>query len=65
MNKYVMHYKIGSPISHNTQSDRKSSPKAFVTPKIKASHTHYCIENKECIVAFKPTVVVFVVVVLM
>jgi hypothetical protein len=61
--KNVMHYKIGRTISHNTKANREASPKAFVAPEIKATHAYYCVKNKKGIIALKPTVVIFVVVV--
>jgi len=63
MNKNIMHYKISSAIRHNSQTDRKSCPKAFVTPEIKTGHTNDCIEDKKGIITLKPTFVIFVMVV--
>ena len=58
-----MHYKVSSAIRHNSQTDRKSCPEAFVTPKIKTSHTNDRIENKKGIIALKPAFVILVMVV--
>jgi hypothetical protein len=60
VDKNIMHYKVCSTVCHNAESDWKSCPKFFVTPKVKAGHANNGIKNKERIVAFKPTVVIFV-----
>jgi hypothetical protein len=61
--KNVMHYEIGRTIHHNTKANRQASPKTFVAPEIKATHAYHCVKNKKGIIALKPTVVIFVVVV--
>ena len=63
MNKNIMHNKISRAICHNSQAYGKSRPKALVTPKVKAGHTHNGIENKKGVIAFKLAFVVFVMVV--
>jgi hypothetical protein len=55
-----MHYKIGRTIRHNTKANRQASPKAFVAPKIKATHAYYCVKNEKGIIALKPAVMIFV-----
>jgi hypothetical protein len=63
MDKDIVNYKIGCSIGHNPQTNGKPCPEPFVTPEVKTSHAHYSIKNKKSIVALKPTVVIFVVMV--
>jgi hypothetical protein len=58
-----MHYKVCSSVCHDAKTYWKSCPKSFVTPKVKAGHADNGIKNKKRIVALKPALVVFVVMV--
>ena len=54
-----MHYKIRCTVCHYSKSNWQAIPKSFITPKVETAHTNYGIENKEKIVSFKPTIMIF------
>jgi hypothetical protein len=65
MNKNIMNEKIGQSISKNAKSNREASPKTIAVPTDKAKDTHDSVKNKERIIAFPPTSMVFVMMVFM
>ena len=42
-----------------TEPCEVSIPKAGIGPEVKAANAYHCIENKKSIVAFKPGIVIF------
>lgn len=57
--KNVVHHKIGDSITQNTKTDRKTLPKPRVVRNHYKRHAYNGVKNKEGIVAFKPRVVIF------
>lgn len=60
VDKNIVHKKIGKSISKNAQTNGQSSPKTEIAPTHKTAYTHHCIKNKEVIITFPPTAVIFV-----
>lgn len=65
VNKNIVHQKIGHSVNKNSNANGQSRPKIVFSPKDYKTTANDSIKNKEKIIAFKPRLVVFFVVILM
>src|SRR5690606_921389 len=57
--KNIVYHKIGNSINKNTNAYRQTIPNIFIFPQIKEHNAHNSIKKEKSIIALKPTVVVF------
>jgi len=65
VDKNIMNHKIGDTVRQNTETDGPSLPKSSVVTNHDTSHAYHGVEYEKGIVAFKPRIVVFAMVVFM
>ena len=59
VNKNIVNQKVSQTISKNSNAQSQTNTQYFIFPKHKKTNTNYCINYKKSIIAFKPRIMVF------
>jgi len=62
--KNIMHHEVSKSVGHNSYSNGPTLPERGIYSSHNKAHTNNGIENKESVISFEPTIMIFLVMVL-